>query len=276
MDLENTQNNSLAKLPLLKQDGTSTTTIPGAVTAEQKILKKNDLKARSILMMTLLSEIITLEELNLKFLRSLPAEWGHSSTNDVNTANVHVSNGSTPVSTASTNNSTACLSDAIEYILLGMTKAKDSEVCKITRAGGSSSFHGYIQALLRRLNRQDLSQLYSLVQERFKDHPLEGHDLDLWGDLRMIFDPYEEDDIWLNQQYWELLRWKLHEYGGVHSLFLDGTSIQINMLVENKYPLKKAILEKMINLKIEAEEESTMAHELIKFIKSQIAERSYL
>ncbi|GJT37223.1 hypothetical protein Tco_0937088 [Tanacetum coccineum] len=95
----------------------------------------------------------------------------------------------------------------------------------------------------------------NLVQERFKDHPLEGHDLDLWRDLRMIFDPNEEDDIWLNQQYWELLRWKLHEYSGVHSLFLDGTSIQINMLVEKKYPLKKEILEKMINLKIEAEEE---------------------
>ncbi|GJR74051.1 hypothetical protein Tco_0086416 [Tanacetum coccineum] len=38
------------------EDGTSTTTIPCAVTAEQKILKKNDLKARSILMMKLLSE----------------------------------------------------------------------------------------------------------------------------------------------------------------------------------------------------------------------------
>ncbi|GJY44626.1 hypothetical protein Tco_0432839 [Tanacetum coccineum] len=96
MDLENTQNNSLAKLPLLKQeegnsfkpvartttneDGTSTTTIPSAVTAEQKILKKTDLKARSILMMTLLGEIITPEELNLKFLRSLPTEWGQTTT----------------------------------------------------------------------------------------------------------------------------------------------------------------------------------------------------
>ncbi|GJT79895.1 putative ribonuclease H-like domain-containing protein [Tanacetum coccineum] len=289
MDLE--QNNSLAKLPLLKQgeydtidsdriiyiyiqlsdyslweiieegnsfkpvartttneDGTSTTTIPGAVTAEQKILKKNDLKARSILMMTLpsehlltfnkhkdakslfeaiearfggneatkktqktllkqmyetfnasssesldsifnrlqkivsqltiLGEIITPEELNLKFLRSLPTEWGmhvvvwrnksdlgsisfddlynnfkivepevkrsvisssnsgsqnlaflsgHSSTNDVNTANVHVSTGSTPVSTASTNNSTACLSDAIIYAYLA-TQPNGSQV----------------------------------------------------------------------------------------------------------------------------------------------------
>ncbi|GJS91667.1 hypothetical protein Tco_0774303 [Tanacetum coccineum] len=148
------------------------------------------------------------------------------------------------------------------------TDAKDSEVCKITRKDGSSIFHGDFQALLRRLDRQDLSQLYSLVQGRFKNHPLEGHDLDLWGDLRMIFDPNEEDDIWLNQQYWELLRWKLHEYSGVHSLFLDGTSIQINMLVEKKYPLTKTILEKMINLEIEAEEDSNMAIKLIKFIKS--------
>ncbi|GJW58866.1 hypothetical protein Tco_0105597 [Tanacetum coccineum] len=161
-----------------------------------------------------------------------------------------------------------------EYILLGMTEAKDSKVCKITRANGSSSFHGDIQAMLRRHDRQDLIQHYSLVQERFKHHPLEGHDLDLWGDLRMIFDPNEKDDIWLNQQYWELLRWTLHEYIDVHSLFLDGTSIQINMLIEKKYPLKKEILEKMINLKIEAEEDSNMAIELIKFIKSQIAEQN--
>ncbi|GKD94940.1 hypothetical protein Tco_1374777 [Tanacetum coccineum] len=54
----------------------------------------------------------------------------------------------------------------------------------------------------------------------------------------------------------------------------NGTSIQINMLVEKKYPLKKAILEKMINLKLEAEEESTMAHKLLKFIKSHIEEQS--
>ncbi|GKC72294.1 hypothetical protein Tco_1118177, partial [Tanacetum coccineum] len=67
-------------------------------------------------------------------------------------------------------------------LVLILLEAKDSKVCKITRADGSSSFHGNFQALLRRLDRQDLFQLYSLVQERFKDHPLEGHDLDLWGE----------------------------------------------------------------------------------------------
>ncbi|GJU90268.1 hypothetical protein Tco_1302691 [Tanacetum coccineum] len=106
-----------------------------------------------------------------------------------------------------------------EYILLGMTEAKDSEVCKITRADGTSSFHGDFQALLRRLDRQDLFQLYSLVQERYKHRSIEG-------------------------------------------------VAEINMLVDKKYPLKK-----MINLKIEAEEESNMASELKKFIKSQIAEQ---
>ncbi|GJT60142.1 ribonuclease H-like domain-containing protein [Tanacetum coccineum] len=52
---------------------------------------------------------------------------GHCSTNDVNTANVHVSTGSTPVSTASTNNSTACLSDAIVYAYLA-TQPNGSQV----------------------------------------------------------------------------------------------------------------------------------------------------
>ncbi|GJZ07033.1 ribonuclease H-like domain-containing protein [Tanacetum coccineum] len=121
-----------------------------------------------------------------------------------------------------------------------------------------------------------ISPMIHISQEviLLKEEKTVCHDLDLWGDLKMMFDPNKEDDIWLNQHYWELLRWKLHEYSGVHSLFLDGTSIQINMLVDKKYPLKKEILKKMINLKIEAEEESDMASELIKFIKSQIAEQS--
>ncbi|GJR60784.1 putative ribonuclease H-like domain-containing protein [Tanacetum coccineum] len=42
---------------------------------------------------------------------------------------------------------------------------------------------------------------------------------------------------------------------------------EINMLIEKKYLLIKELLEKMLNLQLEAEEESTMAFELIKFIK---------
>nr|GEY55105.1 hypothetical protein [Tanacetum cinerariifolium] len=64
-----------------------------------------------------------------------------------------------------------------EYQLLEKIKAKDMKVCKLTRADGSLSYHGNIQAFLRRLDRQDLNDLYMLVQERFQGHPLEGHNL---------------------------------------------------------------------------------------------------
>ncbi|GJR12787.1 hypothetical protein Tco_0795439 [Tanacetum coccineum] len=58
----------------------------------------------------------------------------------------------------------------------------------------------------------------------------------------------------------------------VFTLFLDGTPMEINMLVEKKYPLIMELLEKMLNLQLEVEEENTMAFELIKFIKSMLEE----
>ncbi|GKB94646.1 hypothetical protein Tco_0980783 [Tanacetum coccineum] len=129
-----------------------------------------------------------------------------------------------------------------------------------------------MQAFLRRLDRKNLNDLYRLVQERFQDNPLKGHDLLLWGELRMLFDPDEKDELWMNQLDWKFLKWKLHENCEVHTLFMDGTPMEINMLVEKKYPLIKGLLEKVLNLQLEAEEESTMAFELIKFIKSMLEE----
>ncbi|GKD13950.1 hypothetical protein Tco_1198357 [Tanacetum coccineum] len=147
-----------------------------------------------------------------------------------------------------------------EYKLLGNVDAKDMYVYKLTRADGSLSYHRDIQAFLRRLDRQDLNDLYRLVQERFQDHPLEGYDLLLWGDLRMLFDPDEKDELWMNQPdwkllkwkllKWKLLKWKLHENCGVHTLFMDGTPMLISMLVEMKYPLMKELLEKMLKKKV--------------------------
>ncbi|GKF11792.1 hypothetical protein Tco_0049718, partial [Tanacetum coccineum] len=57
---------------------------------------------------------------------------------------------------------------------------------------------------------------------------------------------------------------------GVHTLLMDGTLTCFNMLVEKRYPLIKEMLQKMLNWKLEAEAESTMAFELLKFIKSQL------
>ncbi|GKE44180.1 hypothetical protein Tco_1471464, partial [Tanacetum coccineum] len=72
-------------------DGTSTTLIPGLVTTKEKVQKKNDMNAKMlqaesldfifnriqkiISQLAILGENISQEDLNLKFLRSLPSEW---------------------------------------------------------------------------------------------------------------------------------------------------------------------------------------------------------
>ncbi|GKA18728.1 hypothetical protein Tco_0698643 [Tanacetum coccineum] len=88
------------------------------------------------------------------------------------------------------------------------------------------------------------------------------------GDLKLMFEPNAEDEVWSNQQDWTLISWKLYDNCRVHSLLLDGTLTCFNMLVEKRYPLIKNMLQKMLNWKLEAEAESTMAFELLKFIKS--------
>ncbi|GJZ57740.1 putative ribonuclease H-like domain-containing protein [Tanacetum coccineum] len=148
MDLESTQTNAAAILPLLKHGDYKMWRLK----IEQYI------QPRLCSMLSILGENISQEDLNLKFLRSLLAEWktslkqdletisfddlynnfkiveqevkrsvtsssnlgsqnvafvsSTSSSNDVNTANVQFSTANSPVSTASILDNTASLSDA--------------------------------------------------------------------------------------------------------------------------------------------------------------------
>ncbi|GJX47043.1 hypothetical protein Tco_0272233 [Tanacetum coccineum] len=155
---------------------------------------------------------------------------------------------------------------------LGNVDMEDLHVYKIIRADGNTSYHKSLSSMLRKFNRQDLVDLHRLVMKRFEDTTPEGYNLLLWGDLKVMFEPNAEDEIWSNQQDWTLISWKLYESCGVHTLLMDGTLTSFNMLVEKRYPLIKEMLQKMLNWKLEAEAESTMAFELLKFIKSQLEE----
>ncbi|GJZ29985.1 hypothetical protein Tco_0575032, partial [Tanacetum coccineum] len=139
-----------------------------------------------------------------------------------------------------------------EYLLLGRIDDQDKEVYKLTRSDGSSSYHEDIQAFVRRLDRQDLNDLYSLVQERFQTTSLEGHDLILWGDLKMIFDPDESNEIWMNQQDWKLMKWKLHENCEVHTLFMWNTPMEINMLVKKRVPSDQGNFEEDVDVAVKS------------------------
>ncbi|GJT81413.1 hypothetical protein Tco_1025834 [Tanacetum coccineum] len=120
-------------------------------------------------------------------------------------------------------------------------------------------------------DREDLKAVYELVMEKYQDEIPEGFDKMLWGDLIIMFNQGDTADFWDEQLNWKIISWKLHSSSGVHTI-MTSNGLVIHMLVENRYPLTKEVLSQLLDLKLETEEESTMALELIKFVKQQLEE----
>ncbi|GKB41076.1 hypothetical protein Tco_0886018, partial [Tanacetum coccineum] len=88
---------------------------------------------------------------------------------------------------------------------------------------------------------------------------------------RTMFDANAEDELWQNQERWNLKRWNFYENCGVHILTLEDGN-EIHMLAERKYPLTKETLERMMSLKLIAESASDSVYDLLRFIQKQIDE----
>ncbi|GJS80965.1 hypothetical protein Tco_0747506 [Tanacetum coccineum] len=86
------------------------------------------------------------------------------------------------------------------------------------RSDGSSRWIKTFSKMVTRFDRLDLVELYNLVMKRFETTTPEGVDLVLWGDLRTMFDANAEDELWQNQERWNLKSWDLYENCGVHTL----------------------------------------------------------
>ncbi|GJS74661.1 hypothetical protein Tco_0707502 [Tanacetum coccineum] len=123
--------------------------------------------------------------------------------------------------------------------------------------------------MLDDFDRQDVIDLHRLVNERYETTSPEGYDLLHWGDLKTLFEPNEEDEIWKNQQDYNLISWRLFDSCGVHVLLMN-TRVSIHMMIEKKYPLTQEMLSRMLNRRLEVDYESEMAFELLRFTRSQL------
>ncbi|GKA68142.1 hypothetical protein Tco_0768059 [Tanacetum coccineum] len=133
----------------------------------------------------------------------------------------------------------------------------------VIRSNGQKRYFSTLMRVLSIFDREDLNAVYQLVMNKYQDEIPEGFDRVLWGDLVIMFNPDDENEFWNQQLDWTIVSWKLHSSSGVHTLVTE-TGLVIHMLVEKKYPLRKEVLMKMLNLKLESEEDSTMALELIR------------
>ncbi|GJR64645.1 putative ribonuclease H-like domain-containing protein [Tanacetum coccineum] len=143
---------------------------------------------------------------------------------------------------------------------------EDINLNVVTRSNGQKRYFSTLTTVLSIFDREDLNAVYQLVMDKYQDEMPEGFERVLWGDLKVLFNPDEQDEFWSSQHEWKVISWKLHSSSGVHTL-MTNEGVVIHMLTEKKYPLKKEILVQMLKLKLESEEESTMALELIRFIK---------
>ncbi|GJR17376.1 hypothetical protein Tco_0965903 [Tanacetum coccineum] len=153
-------------------------------------------------------------------------------------------------------------------------EAKDLEEIKINVVIRSNRQRIYFSTLMKVLSifdKDDLNVVYQLMMDRYKDEIPKGFDRVLWGDLMIMINPSDEDEFWNSQQDWNVVSWKLHGSSGVHTLMTD-EGLVIYMLVEKQYPLRKKVLVQMLELKLEFEDDNTIALELIRFVKTLIAE----
>ncbi|GKB94159.1 hypothetical protein Tco_0980296 [Tanacetum coccineum] len=101
----------------------------------------------------------------------------------------------------------------------------------------------------------------------------EDMNLYVWGDLKILFKPDEEDEVWRHQHEYNLISWRLFDSCGIHILLMDN-GIAIHVMIEKKNPLTQEMLSKMLSRKLEVHHENEMAFETSKFIghKTEVEE----
>ncbi|GKB85100.1 hypothetical protein Tco_0957372 [Tanacetum coccineum] len=106
-----------------------------------------------------------------------------------------------------------------------------------------------------KIHKEGKKSYYQIIKadgsSKISTRPVEDLDLVLYGDLKTMFEPHVEDNVWKNQSDYRVLDWKLYDSCGVHSLRKQ--NVHIHMLVEKRYPLIVPTIIDMLNRKLQAD-----------------------
>ncbi|GKA25313.1 hypothetical protein Tco_0711422 [Tanacetum coccineum] len=83
---------------------------------------------------------------------------------------------------------------------------------QIIKDDGSSKMYLVLSHMLKSFDKEDLETLYKLVKVKYgSTRPVDDLDLVLYGDLKTMFEPHVEDNVWKNQSDYKVLDWKLYD-----------------------------------------------------------------
>nr|GFC22515.1 hypothetical protein [Tanacetum cinerariifolium] len=103
-----------------------------------------------------------------------------------------------------------------------------------------------------------------LVKETLSNRPPTSEkEIELWVELNMMYEPDKEDQLWTHTQNFmhALVDWKLYDSCGMHHVTYKDK--EIFMLVEKDYPLRKGLALVMICYKLQVENFSQMANDMV-------------
>nr|GFC51716.1 hypothetical protein [Tanacetum cinerariifolium] len=88
---------------------------------------------------------------------------------------------------------------------------------KIIRADRSSNIYLIFSHMLKDFDKEDVETLSKLVKAKYGSTRPEGdYEKVLWSDLKVMFDPHVEDEVWKMQQRYNVMRWTLFNSCKVH------------------------------------------------------------
>nr|GFA17354.1 hypothetical protein [Tanacetum cinerariifolium] len=109
-----------------------------------------------------------------------------------------------------------------------------------------------------------IEELWALVKEFLKNRPpTSDKEMELWVELKRLYEPDDEDQLWTHTQnlMHAPVEWKLYDTCGIHHV--TAKDKEIFMLVEKDNPLRKGLAIGMISYKLQVENYSKMANDLI-------------
>nr|GEX85371.1 hypothetical protein [Tanacetum cinerariifolium] len=127
--------------------------------------------------------------------------------------------------------------------------------------------------MLQNIDREDLETLWKLVKAKYGNTRLEeAYERVLWGDMKVMFEPDIESEVWRKLQGNNIKFWKLFSSCGVH--FMRFQNLHIFMLVEKRYPLTPATITEMLNRKLQGDHWNEMCYQLLKLMLKQQKKRN--
>ncbi|GJV63485.1 hypothetical protein Tco_1474313 [Tanacetum coccineum] len=137
----------------------------------------------------------------------------------------------------------------VEETLKKEDTAKVPAKVDVTEQGSKKRKGGHMKMIARKRKRpqpdvnsdDEHRKCLNMVTFEVHRNTLEGFELILWGDLKIMMESSTEDndqsDFWSDQQDWKIVTWRLYEACGVYILELEDGTV-IHMLVEKRYPFQ--------------------------------------